>query len=215
MRFRHEDTDIVRAAASRTSCARQAADSASRLIDKRDRLVKIFGRNTSTDAALRSTSEVLRLLKLALFSATSPSARCASAGTLGPSFVESETQMSAMTDDFLNVQDTPGARGISGDKVGPRRKKLPAVGEIGLEDATGFGKDQAIQAVQAGAGTTLASIPALRLQGSVFAGPPRVYKLRGTDGKRYGAYWSCRRAWSASTTASRARTGRRRQSWRA
>ncbi len=63
------------------------------------------------------------------------------------------------------------------------------MGDIGLEDATGFGKDQAIQAVQAGAGTTLPALyPALRLVGSVFAGPPRVYKLRGTDGKRYGAY---------------------------
>ena len=73
VRFRHEDTDIVRAARQQ-DFLRQAKQqiAASELIDKRDRLVKIFGRNTSTDAALRSTSEVLRLLKLALFSADQP-----------------------------------------------------------------------------------------------------------------------------------------------
>ena len=192
VRFRHEDTDIVRAARQQ-DFLRQAKQqiAASELIDKRDRLVKIFGRNTSTDKALRSTSEVLRLLKLALFSADQPIREVRFRGTLGASFVEStDEQMSAMTDDFLNVRDSPGPRGQSGDKVKRgKRKKLPAVGDIGLEDATGFGKDQAIQAVQAGAGTTLPALyPALRLVGSVFAGPPRVYKLRGTDGKRYGAY---------------------------
>jgi hypothetical protein len=97
--------------------------------------------------------------------------------------------MREMTHEFLNVEDTPGPRGAATKKIKrpKRRQKLKVVG--GLEDATGFGKDQALQAVQAGAGKTLPALyPALRLQGSVYAGPPRVYKLRGTDGKRYGAY---------------------------
>ena len=83
VRFRHEDTDIVQAARQQ-DFLRQAKQqiAASELIDKRDRLVKIFGRNTSTDAALRSTS-VLRLLKLALFSADQPSARSASRARWG------------------------------------------------------------------------------------------------------------------------------------
>jgi hypothetical protein len=62
----------------------------------------------------------------------------------------------------------------------------------GLEDATGFGKDQALQAVQTakyGIGERLPVLyPTKRLIGSVYAGPPRVYTLRGTDGKRYSAY---------------------------
>ena len=55
VRFRHEDTDIVRAARQQ-DFLRQAKQqiAASELIDNRDRLMKIFGRNTSTDAALRS-----------------------------------------------------------------------------------------------------------------------------------------------------------------
>jgi LCP family protein required for cell wall assembly len=190
VRFRHEDTDIVRAARQQ-DFLRQAKQqiTASRLFDNQERLTKIFGRNTSTDAALRSRSEVLRLLKLALFSANQPIQEVRFRGTIGESYVETtDAQMRAMTDEFLNVRDTPGPRGESTRKVKRgKRKKLRRVG--GLEDAAGFGKDQALQAVQAGAGATLPALyPALRLQGSVYAGPPRVYKLRGTDGKRYGAY---------------------------
>ncbi|MEA2402112.1 MAG: polyisoprenyl-teichoic acid--peptidoglycan teichoic acid transferase [Thermoleophilaceae bacterium] len=191
VRFRHEDTDIVRAARQQ-DFLRQAKQqiTASKLFDNHTRLTKIFGRNTSTDSALRSRSEVLRLLKLALFSANQPIQEVTFKGTLGPSYVETtDEQMAQMVDEFLNVQDTPGPRGQSGTKVKrPKRKhKLRVVG--GLEDATGFGKDQALQAVKAGAGETLPALyPTLRLQGSVYAGPPRVYKLRGTDGKRYGAY---------------------------
>jgi LCP family protein required for cell wall assembly len=191
VRFRHEDTDIVRAARQQDFLRQTKQQiTASTLFKNQDRLMTIFGRNTSTDAALRSRKEVLRLLKLALFSATQPIQEVSFRGSLGDSYVETtEAQMQEMTHEFLNVEDTPGPRAQSGRKVKrPRPKhKLRVVG--GLEDATGFGKDQAVQAVQAGAGTTLPALyPTLRLQGSVYAGPPRVYKLRGTDGKRYGAY---------------------------
>jgi LCP family protein required for cell wall assembly len=191
VRFRHEDTDIVRAARQQ-DFLRQAKQqiTASTLFDNKDRLMTIFGRNTSTDAALRSRKEVLRLLKLALFSATQPIQEVNFRGTLGPSYVETtDAQMREMTHEFLNVEDTPGPRGAATKRIKrPKpKRKLKVVG--GLEDATGFGKDQALQAVQSGAGKTLPALyPTLRLQGSVYAGPPRVYKLRGTDGKRYGAY---------------------------
>jgi LCP family protein required for cell wall assembly len=192
VRFRHEDTDIVRAARQQ-DFLRQAKQqiTAGELFNNRDRLMKIFGRNTNVDRALReSNAEVLRLLKLAVFSATQPIQEISFRGTLGGSYVEAtEEQIAQMVHEFLNVEDTPGPRGEATKKIKrPKPKhKLPVVG--GLEDATGFGKDQAIQAVQSGAGGTLPVLyPALRLQGSVYAGPPRVYKLRGTDGKRYGAY---------------------------
>jgi LCP family protein required for cell wall assembly len=191
VRFRHEDTDIVRAARQQDFLRQTKQQiTASTLFENQDRLMTIFGRNTSTDAALRSRKEVLRLLKLALFSATQPIQEVRFRGTLGATYVETtEAQMRQMTHEFLNVEDTPGPRGQATKKVKrpKRRQKLRVVG--GLEDATSFGKDQAIQAVQAGAGKTLPALyPTLRLHGSVYAGPPRVYKLRGTDGKRYGAY---------------------------
>ena len=192
VRFRHEDTDIVRAARQQ-DFLRQAKQQivVTDLIEKRDRLVKIFGRNTSTDKALRSTSEVLRLLKLALGTANLPIREVRFRGALGPSYVDATPrQMSKMVDEFLNVEDTPGPRGEVTKKVKRgKRKKLRSVGDLGLEDASGFGQDQALQGVQAGLGTTLPALyPALRTIGSVYAGPPRVYKMRGTDGKTYGAY---------------------------
>jgi len=193
VRFRHEDTDIVRAARQQ-DFLRQAKQqiTASKLFDNQDRLMTIFGRNTSTDGALRSRKEVLRLLKLALFSASQPIEEVRFRGSLGPVYVEtSDAQMKEMTHEFLNVEDTPGPRGEVTKKVKrPRRKKLPEVG--GLEDATSFGKEQALQAVQSGKpgiGARLPVLyPTLRLQGSVYAGPPRVYRLRGTDHRRYVAY---------------------------
>jgi LCP family protein required for cell wall assembly len=193
VRFRHEDTDIVRAARQQ-DFLRQAKQqiTASDLIDKRDKLGHIFGRNTSTDGQLRSRKEVLSLLKLAVGTATHPIQEISFRGSLGPSYVETTpAQMREMTHEFLNVEDTPGPRGASGKKIKRnKRKKLKVVG--GLEDATGFGKDQALQAVQTGKAGIGGKLPALypseRLIGSVYAGPPRVYTLRGGDGKRYSAY---------------------------
>ncbi|HEV3377481.1 MAG TPA: LCP family protein [Thermoleophilaceae bacterium] len=192
VRFRHEDTDIVRAARQQ-DFLRQLKQQivVTDLISKRDRLFKIFGRNTSTDADLRSRSEVLRLAKLALGTADQPIREVRFRGTIGPVYVDSTPeQMSKMVDEFLNVEDTPGPRGEVSRKVKRgKRKKLPAIGDLGLEDATGFGRDQALQGIEMGLGTTLPALyPALRTIGSVYAGPPRVYKIRGMDGKLYGAY---------------------------
>jgi LCP family protein required for cell wall assembly len=192
VRFRHEDTDIVRAARQQDFLRLVKQQIVvTDLISKRDRLFRIFGRNTSTDEALRSRSEVLRLLKLALGTADQPIREVRFRGTLGEVYVESTPeQMSKMVDEFLNVEDTPGPRGEVTRKVKRgKRKKLPSVGALGLEDASGFGQDQALQGVEAGLGTTLPALyPTLRTIGSVYAGPPRVYKMLGTDGKVYGAY---------------------------
>jgi LCP family protein required for cell wall assembly len=192
VRFRHEDTDIVRAARQQ-DFLRQVKQQivVTDLISNRDRLYKIFGRNTSTDAGLRSRSEVLRLAKLALGTADQPIREVRFRGSIGPSYVDATPeQMQKMVQEFLDVQDTPGPRGEVKRKVKRgKRKKLPSVGELRLEDATGFGRDQALQGIQQGLGTTLPALyPALRTIGSVYAGPPRVYKLRGTDGGTYGAY---------------------------
>jgi len=73
VRYRHNDSDIVRAARQQ-AFLRQAKDqiNSGSLIDNRDKLVGIFGRSTQTDAALESTVGLLRVLKLALFSAGHP-----------------------------------------------------------------------------------------------------------------------------------------------
>jgi LCP family protein required for cell wall assembly len=189
VRFRHEDNDLVRSARQQ-DFLRQAKQQVgtSELIEKRDRLVRIFGRNTTTDTGLRSTAEVLRLLKLAVFSVDQPIREVHFEGQLGPSYVEaSDAQVQGLVREFLQVEDTPGPRGQLRAK-GERKRRRRSPEDLYLEDATGFGKDQAIQAVQQGAG---GSLPVLylrtRTRGSLYAGPPRVYKIRA-NGRTYGAY---------------------------
>ena len=76
VRFRHADSDIVRAARQQ-DFLRSAKDqlSTSSLIDDRDELIKIMQRSTQTDASLRTVKGVLKLAKLAIFSAGHPVAQ--------------------------------------------------------------------------------------------------------------------------------------------
>jgi LCP family protein required for cell wall assembly len=194
VRFRHFDTDLVRSARQQ-DFLRQVKQQVTYtdLISKRDRLGRIFGRNTATDADLRKSSEVLRLLKLAVFSAGQPIQEIHFEGEIGPSFVEaSDAQVKKLVQQFLNVQDSPGPRGTApGERPGrkPKRRQRRADSSIGVYDASGMGQDQGLQAVQSGAGGSLPVMyPTLLLNSSEFAQPPRVYKLRSPDGKRYGAY---------------------------
>ena len=205
VRFRHTDTDLVRSARQQ-DFLRQAKQQITytKLIDERERLMKIFGRNTSTSARLRSREEVLRLLKLALFSADQPIQEIHFEGAIGPSFVEaSNEQVQKLVQQFLNVEDTPGPRGDAEQRdPGPRKRRKRGSADaasIGLFDATALGEDQGLQAVQAGAGGSLPVFyPTLLLNSSEFADAPRVYKIKGTDGKRYGAYRMVMRKYNAN-----------------
>jgi LCP family protein required for cell wall assembly len=73
VRFRHADSDIVRAARQQ-DFVRAAKDqvSTSSLIDKRGELISIFAKATKTDPGLQTISGLERLLKLGLFSAGHP-----------------------------------------------------------------------------------------------------------------------------------------------
>ena len=194
VRFRHYDTDLVRSARQQDFLRQMKQQvTYTDLISKRNRLVKIFGRNTATDGALRSRSEVLRLLKLALFSATKPIQEIHFEGEIGPSYVEaSNAQVKKLVQRFLDVKESPGPRGKApGERPArkPKRKQKRSAESLNLYDASVTGKDQALQAVQAGAGGSLpVYYPTLLLNSSQFDQPPRVYKLMGTDGKRYGAF---------------------------
>ena len=192
VRFRHTDTDLVRSARQQDFLRPMKQQvTYTDLIGKHDRLVKIFGRNTATDPELRSRSEVLRLLKLALFSASKPIQEIHFEGEIGPSFVEaSNAQVKQLVHRVLDVKESPGPRGTApGQRPArkPRRKRRAP--SLDVYDASVTGKDQALQAVQAGAGGSLpVYYPTVLRNSSQFAQPPRVYKLMGTDGKRHGAF---------------------------
>jgi polyisoprenyl-teichoic acid--peptidoglycan teichoic acid transferase len=194
VRYRHTDTDLVRSARQQDFLRQMKQQvTYTDLISKRDRLVRIFGRNTATDARLRSRSEVLRLLKLAIFSAGQPIQEIHFEGQIGPSYVEaSNRQVKKLVQQFLQVKESPGPRGAApGERPAkrPRRKQKRDAASLNLYDASVMGEDQGLQAVQAGAGGSLpVYYPTLLLNSSQFAYPPRVYKLRDTGGRRHGAY---------------------------
>jgi hypothetical protein len=185
VRFRHEDNDLVRSARQQ-DFIRQAKQQVGvgKLINDRDKLVRIFGRYTSSD--IRSRAEVLRLLKLAVFSVDQPIREIHFEGEIGPSYVTaSSAKVQKLAQEFLGVEESKGPRG----ELGPKKKKKKIKGQLDIEDASALGKDQALQAVQQGAGKTLPVFyPTQRTKLSIFAGPPRVYKLRGLDHKIYGGY---------------------------
>jgi polyisoprenyl-teichoic acid--peptidoglycan teichoic acid transferase len=196
VRFRHEDTDLVRSARQQ-DFLRQAKQQigVGGLIGKRDRLLRIFGKYTTSD--LRTRSEVLRLLKLAVFSVGQPIQEVHFEGQITngseeqniPSYVTaSNATVQRLVQEFLNVEDTRGPRGelhARGEKLHKKREG----GDLGLEKADVAGKDQGLQAVREGAGGSLpVYYPTVRTQGALFAGPPRVYRVRGPGGRRYGAY---------------------------
>jgi LCP family protein required for cell wall assembly len=194
VRFRHTDTDLVRSARQQ-DFLRQIKQQVTYtdLISNRGRLAKIFGRNTSTDRDLRSRDEILRLLKLAVFSASQPIQEIHFEGEIGPSFVEaSDAQVQKLVQRFLNAEESPGPRGKPpGERPArkPKRKRRRDAASLDLYDASVLGEDQGLQAVQAGAGGSLPVFyPTLLLNSSEFAHPPRVYKLRDPDRKKYGAY---------------------------
>jgi LCP family protein required for cell wall assembly len=187
VRFRHEDTDLVRSARQQ-DFLRQAKQQIGvmKLINERSRLVKIFGRHTSSD--IRSRAEVLRLLKLAVFSVGRPIREVHFEGSIGPSFVTTTSaKVQKLVQQFLGVQQSRGPRGELKPKGRHRKRKQNQ--DLGLENAEVPGKDQGVQAVRLGAGGSLpVYYPTARTRGSLFAGPPRVYKMRGLDGRMYGAY---------------------------
>jgi LCP family protein required for cell wall assembly len=195
VRFRHEDNDLVRSARQQ-DFLRQAKQQigASKLFGERNKLVKIFGKYTTSD--IRGRSEVLGLAKLALFSVGQPiqevhfqgQITSGNQGTNTPSYVEaSNVQIKKFARQFLGVEDSKGPRGELKPKG--KRKKHKGGGDLGLEKAYSAGKDQAVQAVKQGAGSSLPVLyPGVRTQQALYAGPPRVYRLRGSDGKRHGAY---------------------------
>ncbi|MDQ3588288.1 MAG: LCP family protein [Actinomycetota bacterium] len=187
VRFRYEDNDLVRSARQQ-DFLRQAKQQVGvgRLIEDRGKLVKIFGKYTSSD--IRDRAEVLRIVKLAVGSIDQPVREVHFEGKIGARFVTAHSSsVRKLAKQFLGVEETPGPRGELRPK-GPRKRKRSG-GSMNLEDTEVAGRDQALQAVQQGADKALPVLyPTMRLRGSLFAGPPRVYRLRTRSGRSYASY---------------------------
>jgi LCP family protein required for cell wall assembly len=183
VRFRHTDTDIVRAARQQEFLAQMKQQvGVGTLFSQRAKLLKIFGKYTRSD--IRSRATVLRLLKLALASAGHPIQQVQFTANLGPSYVTASlATVRRLADEFLGVKSVKAANRTK--KRRHRRRKASA--SLNLIDSSALGKQTALQTVTEGSRIPV-WYPRRVEAGDHFLPPPRAYAVRSRSGRIYHAY---------------------------
>ncbi len=206
VRFRHADSDLVRAARQQ-DFLRSAKDqlSTSSIIDDRRRLAEIFGEHTQTDRSLSTLTGFLRLMKLALYSSDRPVRQLDFPATFSKGFAgdgtpveyveASPTDIEEVVDDFMHgggVQADPSTTGSSaGTQRKPRPKTLEGLVDSGdMVDARELGRTVARRAKKRGRLGIPLRFPAYLTQSGRYAEGrnPRVYELRDRADKPHRAY---------------------------
>ena len=157
VRFRHEDTDLVRSA-RRQDFLRQAKQQigVGGLIGSRDLLIEIFGKHTTSDIRGRS-----RCFACSSSPSSRSTSRCArsTSRARSPPGARSRTAPATSPPATRPCSDSCATswRGVtpSPPRSGKRRRRPKENGDAGLEKAEGAGKEQGVQAAQAGAGGDL------------------------------------------------------------
>jgi LCP family protein required for cell wall assembly len=209
VRYRHTDTDVVRAARQQDflSDARQRVPLDQLVLD-RNELIDIFTEYTTSDINDKET--MLEVLKLFVASRNAAIKEIHFPAELGPSYVYASPEAIAeAVDKFLGIEASGGPRGSldEPDGGGEKRKKHRRRSKARLVKAKPPGDDGLVPAAEAG--ELEAKIVARRVSGGfpVFyptrlpAGAayvesnsyfhvqdPRVYHFRDTNGKRHTAY---------------------------
>jgi LCP family protein required for cell wall assembly len=194
VRYRHTDTDIVRAARQQ-EFLRQARAKVppTKIIDDRHKLLHIFASYTSSD--IDSSSQLLELLRLFLDLRGAQVSEVHFQATLGPSYVyASSGEIHKAVNQFLGVQGTPGPQASSAKpskQVKPQQppdhsKATPAAPKKKSSSSslpstltrTTYGR-QLGQAIRARKEKVPVYYPTLLETGSDYAQKPRVYKING------------------------------------
>jgi LCP family protein required for cell wall assembly len=189
VRFRHTDTDIVRAARQQDFLrqAKQQVGTA-RLIDNQSRLIKIVSRYTQSD--IHGRVAVLRLLKLAVDSAGSPVVEVHFPARVGASYVTaSQGAVKRATGEFLNVGATngQGAQPASPNPA-PRRGRRGGRPSSNLIDLSGGGRQQALTLAKTVRGLPI-FYPRLGVPLSSYSvSSPRGYRICGPRGRCWWSY---------------------------
>ena len=213
VRYRHTDTDLVRAARQQ-DFLREARGrvpvSDLVLPGERDELIKIFTKYTASD--IDGLTTMLDVLDLFIASRNAPIKEVRFPAILEPSYVTaSPAAIKGAVNKFLGIEASSGPRGAlelpsnSGETgIAPEEKKraskgkqkakepkappTPSLGNDGLVDASQFSHDLAKKV----AARTLRSFPVFyprRLpSGTIYVQVPRVYHLRDTKKNSLGAY---------------------------
>jgi LCP family protein required for cell wall assembly len=214
VRFRHTDTDLVRAARQQDflSAARARVPIADLVLGTND-LIEIFTEYTTSDISDKET--MLEVMKLFIASRNATINEVDFPAELGPSYVYSTPEaIAGAVDQFLGIEASGGPRGSleeaggkskkhkKGKKSGGKRKeKKPKLkpkppGDDGLAAAADAGAAEAkIVARKVSHGFPV-FYPTRLPPGAAFeeTNPelhivdPRVYHFKDTDGDRHGAY---------------------------
>jgi LCP family protein required for cell wall assembly len=189
VRFRHTDSDLVRAARQQDFLRQAKAQiGAKQIFDKRDKLANLVGRYTQTDRGLHDYDTVLNLLKLVAFSAGHPvrEVQFPAIIPLDPkdTFLGySQPRLDKAVEQFLEGKSSKGPKESGVRKKRRHHKRGTAAG---LERATKLGQDQAVLASK---GTPFpVYYPKDMAVGGQYVNPPRVYRLRDLDGGKHRAY---------------------------
>jgi polyisoprenyl-teichoic acid--peptidoglycan teichoic acid transferase len=193
VRFRHADTDIVRAARQQTFLgAMRQQYAASRLFGDRKRLARITGRYTQTDRALHRENELLKILNLVLFSGRKPVQEVHFPAKIGdaddPFVTTNRAKLSRAVEQFMRGDGGHAPRPESKPKARGKRR-TPGGPVPGLVDGSAAGQSQV---ASLGATKLPRYYPRLITAKGRYMDPvdevyPRRYSIR-YGGRRYGAY---------------------------
>jgi LCP family protein required for cell wall assembly len=188
VRYRHTDTDIVRAARQQDFLRQAKAQvGTDKLIDNQKRLAKIVSKYTKSD--IKGRVAVLRLLKLAIGSAGSPISEIHFPARIGASYVTArESAVQKATREFLGVKASPGPRGKPQPRSGSKRKR--STPRSSLVDISAAGRNQALMAARDVRGLEI-FYPRRGVARSMFVtgSSPRAYKICGPNhGKCHWSY---------------------------
>lgn len=216
VRYRHTDTDLVRAARQQDflSAARQRVP-VSKLVLGQDDLIEIFTEYTTSD--ISDTESMLEVLKLFIASRNASINEVSFPAELGPTYVyASQEAIQGAVDKFLGIEAPSGPRGSldeadgeakkkrkknskqAGKRKRKKQKQLQAKppGDDGLVNAREAGEEEAKLVARKVGGGFPVFYPTRLPSGAVYeetnpylhVEDPRVYHFRDTDGKRHGAY---------------------------
>jgi len=159
VRYRHTDTDLVRAARQQDFLreARQKIEPSKLALDPsyRNKLLKIFGEYTTSDESLRDPIEVLELMKTFVVARNAPINDVPFPAQAGPIYVEaSQEAIDAAVDQFMGTQSAAdpapageGERDRGGSNGGGRGSKPepeePEDEGPAMVDVTGAGQQYA------------------------------------------------------------------------
>jgi LCP family protein required for cell wall assembly len=211
VRYRHTDTDLVRAARQQDflSAARQRVPIEDLVLGRND-LIDIFTQYTTSD--ISDTKTMLEVLELFLASRNATIKEVHFPAELGPSYVyASPTAIAGAVNKFLGIEASSGPRGSledlsdkkkNGEKKHKKDKQKPHLGPTkppgsdGLVPAREAGELEAKPVARKVSSGFPVFYPTRLPSGAFYveSNPyehiqdPRVYHVKDTDGHRHGAY---------------------------